>query len=74
MDLLDCVWSLEAPLEPRAVPTWGPLNGIWCWWEWCQAANAVLPPLLHFQDSAASGVADQGSSGVWKEEEEEELL
>lgn len=34
------------------------------------SANAVLPPPLHLQNSAASGVADQGSSGIWKEEEE----
>lgn len=59
LDLLDCIWGLEAPLEPRAVPTWGSLNGIWCWWGWCQAASAVLPPPLHLQDSAASGDAEQ---------------
>lgn len=58
LDLLDCIWGLEAPLGPRAVPSWGSLNGIWCWWEWCQAANAVLPPPLHLQDSAASGVVE----------------
>lgn len=66
LDLLDCIWGLQAPLEPRAVPTWASLNGIWCWWGWYQAASAVLPPPLHLQDSAASGIADQGSSGVWK--------
>lgn len=68
LDLLDFIWGLVALLEPRAVPTWGSLNGIWSWWEWCQAPNAVLPPLLLLQDSAASGVAVQGNSGVWKEE------